>query len=119
MDALLDAETVIITPGYGLAVAKAQYAIADIVKALTARGIKVRFGVVSLESFFIFLICLCCHGLVGGWVALTMCDRHSIRWQGGCQDKLTSYLLKRAYHMMVSQFLDRRLSSSNLIYSGA
>ncbi|CAG7849605.1 NAD(P) transhydrogenase, mitochondrial; AltName: Full=Nicotinamide nucleotide transhydrogenase; AltName: Full=Pyridine nucleotide transhydrogenase; Flags: Precursor [Serendipita indica DSM 11827] len=45
VDALLDAETVIITPGYGLAVAKAQYAIADIVKALTDRGIKVRFGV--------------------------------------------------------------------------
>lgn len=47
VDALLDAESVIITPGYGLAVAKAQYAIADIVKALTAKGIKVRFGVVS------------------------------------------------------------------------
>lgn len=45
VDAMLDAETVIITPGYGLAVAKAQYAIADIVKALTARGVKVRFGV--------------------------------------------------------------------------
>ncbi|KAG8847075.1 hypothetical protein FRB91_000222 [Serendipita sp. 411] len=45
VDALLDAETVIITPGYGLAVAKAQYAIADIVKALVAKGIKVRFGV--------------------------------------------------------------------------
>jgi H+-translocating NAD(P) transhydrogenase len=46
VDALLEAETVIITPGYGLAVAKAQYAIADIVKALTSRGVKVRFGVV-------------------------------------------------------------------------
>ena len=44
---MLDAESVIITPGYGLAVAKAQYAIADIVKALTARGVKVRFGVVG------------------------------------------------------------------------
>ena len=47
VDALLDAESVIITPGYGLAVAKAQYAIADIVKTLTARGVKVRFGVVG------------------------------------------------------------------------
>jgi NAD/NADP transhydrogenase beta subunit len=44
----LEAETVIITPGYGLAVAKAQFAIADIVKALTARGVKVRFGVVRM-----------------------------------------------------------------------
>lgn len=49
MDALLDAESVIITPGYGLAVAKAQFAIADIVKALTAQGVKVRFGVVRLR----------------------------------------------------------------------
>jgi len=40
-----DAGSVIIVPGYGLAVAKAQYAIADIVKNLTDRGIKVRFGI--------------------------------------------------------------------------
>jgi len=45
VEALLDAETVIITPGYGLAVAKAQFSIAEMVKLLTARGIKVRFAV--------------------------------------------------------------------------
>ena len=32
-------------PGYGLAVAKAQYAIADMVENLTDRGIKVRFAI--------------------------------------------------------------------------
>ncbi|KAJ3263669.1 hypothetical protein HDU77_010214 [Chytriomyces hyalinus] len=42
---LASAESVIIVPGYGLAVAKAQYAIADTVKMLTDKGIKVRFGI--------------------------------------------------------------------------
>ncbi len=32
-------------PGYGLAVAKAQYAVADMIKSLTSTGIKVRVGV--------------------------------------------------------------------------
>jgi NAD(P) transhydrogenase len=44
-EALKTAESVIIVPGYGVAVAKAQYAIADIVKELTSRGVKVRFGI--------------------------------------------------------------------------
>ena len=35
----------IITPGYGLAAAKAQYAIADIVKELKKRGLDVCFGI--------------------------------------------------------------------------
>jgi NAD(P) transhydrogenase len=43
-EALANAETVIITPGYGLAVAKAQYAVAETVKMLTDNGVKVRFG---------------------------------------------------------------------------
>jgi len=42
---LKDSDSVIIVPGYGLAVAKAQYAIADMVKNLTDRGVKVRFGI--------------------------------------------------------------------------
>ena len=43
-DALMDAKTVIITPGYGLAVAQAQFAIADIAKTLQGMGKKIRFG---------------------------------------------------------------------------
>ncbi len=43
--ALVEAKSVIIVPGYGLAVAKAQYAVADMIKSLTAAGIKVRVGV--------------------------------------------------------------------------
>src|SRR5690625_1599875 len=42
---LADAESVIITPGYGMAVAQAQYPVADLVAKLTARGVNVRFGV--------------------------------------------------------------------------
>lgn len=42
---LTSSKNVIITPGYGLAVAKAQYAIADMVKELKQRGLNVRFGI--------------------------------------------------------------------------
>jgi NAD/NADP transhydrogenase beta subunit len=44
-DALMEAKNVIITPGYGLAVAQAQFAIADIAKTLKAMGKNVRFGI--------------------------------------------------------------------------
>lgn len=45
VDALTNAETVIIVVGYGMAVAKAQYPIAEITQMLRARGIKVRFAI--------------------------------------------------------------------------
>eukprot|EP01101_Sappina_pedata_P003207 TRINITY_DN13432_c0_g1_i1.p2 TRINITY_DN13432_c0_g1~~TRINITY_DN13432_c0_g1_i1.p2 ORF type:complete len:169 (-),score=48.14 TRINITY_DN13432_c0_g1_i1:27-533(-) len=40
-----NAKSVIIIPGYGLAVAKAQYAVAEMVKLLRENGVKVRFGI--------------------------------------------------------------------------
>jgi NAD(P) transhydrogenase len=43
-DALMDAKNIIITPGYGLAVAQAQFAISDIAKTLKGMGKNVRFG---------------------------------------------------------------------------
>jgi NAD(P) transhydrogenase subunit beta len=39
------AETVIITPGYGMAVAQAQYPVADLTQQLIAKGVNVRFGI--------------------------------------------------------------------------
>ncbi|UGS26127.1 Re/Si-specific NAD(P)(+) transhydrogenase subunit beta [Microbacterium resistens] len=39
------AQTVVITPGYGMAVAKAQYPVADLVAKLRERGVDVRFGI--------------------------------------------------------------------------
>ena len=42
---LWNARSVIITPGYGMAVAKAQYPVADLTSRLRAHGVKVRFGV--------------------------------------------------------------------------
>ncbi|KAK6543852.1 hypothetical protein TWF694_000579 [Orbilia ellipsospora] len=45
VEALLNADSVIIIVGYGMAMAKAQYPIAEIVKILQARGIKVRFAI--------------------------------------------------------------------------
>ncbi|WP_312272896.1 Re/Si-specific NAD(P)(+) transhydrogenase subunit beta, partial [Pseudescherichia sp.] len=44
-DLLKNSHTVIITPGYGMAVAQAQYPVAEITERLRARGIKVRFGI--------------------------------------------------------------------------
>ncbi|RYP53967.1 hypothetical protein DL769_010427 [Monosporascus sp. CRB-8-3] len=44
-EALLNAENVIIVVGYGMAVAKAQYAISEITNMLRARGINVRFAI--------------------------------------------------------------------------
>jgi NAD(P) transhydrogenase subunit beta len=42
---LLDASSVVITPGYGMAVAQAQYPVAELTSKLRARGIDVRFGI--------------------------------------------------------------------------
>ncbi|WP_292862480.1 Re/Si-specific NAD(P)(+) transhydrogenase subunit beta [Microbacterium sp.] len=42
---LRDASSVIITPGYGMAVAQAQYPVADLTKRLRERGVEVRFGI--------------------------------------------------------------------------
>ncbi|EIW60365.1 PNTB-domain-containing protein [Trametes versicolor FP-101664 SS1] len=44
-DALLNAESAILVVGYGMAVAKAQYAIADIVSLLRSKGIQTRFAI--------------------------------------------------------------------------
>lgn len=44
-DALLNSEKVILIVGYGMAVAKAQYALSSIVSSLRAKGITVRFAI--------------------------------------------------------------------------
>ena len=45
VDLLTSAKTIIIVPGYGMAVAKAQHSVADLTTKLRARGINVRFGI--------------------------------------------------------------------------
>lgn len=42
VDQIVNAKSIIIVPGYGLAVAKAQYAIAELTKSLRDHGIQVR-----------------------------------------------------------------------------
>ncbi len=42
---LSEAHSVVITPGYGMATAQAQYAVADLTSKLRAKGITVRFGI--------------------------------------------------------------------------
>src|SRR6202012_2591844 len=44
-DLLREASSVIITPGYGMAVAQAQYPVADLTRKLRERGVEVRFGI--------------------------------------------------------------------------
>src|SRR5215467_12491679 len=44
-DLLEGARSVIITPGYGMAVAQAQYPVADLTRRLRERGVEVRFGI--------------------------------------------------------------------------
>uniref|UniRef100_A0A1L8DZU8 NAD(P) transhydrogenase, mitochondrial n=1 Tax=Nyssomyia neivai TaxID=330878 RepID=A0A1L8DZU8_9DIPT len=45
VEMIRNAKNIIITPGYGLCVAKAQYPIAEMVNILKGRGKKVRFGI--------------------------------------------------------------------------
>jgi NAD(P) transhydrogenase subunit beta len=42
---LTEAHSVIITPGYGMAVAQAQYPVAELTRKLRERGVEVRFGI--------------------------------------------------------------------------
>ena len=42
---LTEARSVVITPGYGMATAQAQYAVAELTRKLRERGIDVRFGI--------------------------------------------------------------------------
>ncbi|WP_426518893.1 Re/Si-specific NAD(P)(+) transhydrogenase subunit beta [Diaminobutyricibacter sp. McL0618] len=44
-DLLVGASTVVIMPGYGMAVAQAQHGVADLVQKLRERGVEVRFGI--------------------------------------------------------------------------
>jgi len=45
VDMMVDAKNIIIVPGYGLCVAKAQYPIAEMVSTLKSKGKNVRFGI--------------------------------------------------------------------------
>jgi len=44
-DMLINAKSVIITPGYGMAVAQAQYPVYELTKKLRDKGVEVRFGI--------------------------------------------------------------------------
>lgn len=45
VEMMTEAKNIIIVPGYGLCVAKAQYPIAELVTALSKKGKNVRFGI--------------------------------------------------------------------------
>ena len=60
VESLMEAKNIMIVPGYGLAVAQAQFAVADIAKKLKAMGKNVRFGIHpgELSIIWAFRICL-------------------------------------------------------------
>ena len=45
VNAMVEAKNIIIVPGYGLAVAKGQYPVAEMVNILRKKGKNVRFGI--------------------------------------------------------------------------
>ena len=45
VDTIVNSKNIIIVPGYGLAVAKAQYAIGDMIEILKKNNINARFGI--------------------------------------------------------------------------
>lgn len=45
VDMIADSKNIIIVPGYGLCVAKAQYPIAELVSVLSKKGKNIRFGI--------------------------------------------------------------------------
>lgn len=58
VESLLEAENIMIVPGYGLAVAQAQFDVAEIAKKLKAMGKKVRFGIHPGELRRLCSMCL-------------------------------------------------------------
>ena len=52
------AKNIIITPGYGLCVAKAQYPIAEMVDLLKKRGKNIRFGIHPVGEWTSKIFCL-------------------------------------------------------------
>lgn len=68
VDAITNARSVIIVPGYGLAVASAQYAIADLVKTLTSKDIKVRWAAFTACCVHTLeVVCMCVGGVAEAW----------------------------------------------------
>ena len=49
---MVEAKNIIIVPGYGLAVAKGQYPVAEMVSILKKKGKNVRFGIHPVAGIF-------------------------------------------------------------------
>merc|ERR1712113_746239 len=66
VNAMVEAKNIIIVPGYGLAVAKGQYPVAEMVNILRKKGKKVKFGIhplldVCLDNSMSCSLKLVCH----------------------------------------------------------
>ena len=56
VNAMVEAKNIIIVPGYGLAVAKGQYPVAEMVNILRKKGKNVRFGIHPVAGKVLFPI---------------------------------------------------------------
>ena len=56
VNAMVEAKNIIIVPGYGLAVAKGQYPVAEMVNILRKKGKNVRFGIHPVAGKILFPI---------------------------------------------------------------
>lgn len=72
VEILTNSKSLIIVPGYGMAVAKAQHAIAEITKALRGRGINVRFAIHPVRAL---LSSLYTTYIISKTIASFACDR--------------------------------------------
>ena len=61
VQAMVEAKNIIIVPGYGLAVAKGQYPVAELVSILTKKGKNVRFGIHPVAGKNNILSLMTCH----------------------------------------------------------
>ena len=62
--ALEDADSIIIVPGYGMAVAQAQQSVSELTRKLRAKGKEVRFAItpsrVAFQAMHMRRMCWCC-----------------------------------------------------------
>lgn len=69
VEMIKEAEDIMIVPGYGLCVAKAQYPIAELVSFLRSKGKKVRFGIHPVAGNFK----ICCYEFFRKLKIISLC----------------------------------------------
>jgi len=56
VDLMTESQNILIVPGYGLCVAKAQYPIAELIELLKSKGKSVKFGIHPVAGMMLILV---------------------------------------------------------------